>query len=192
MIFGDLGGLKLPDMCLTGEENPEKTSPRKPVLTGDRTRARCVIGAHAAAWPTAVDARRLATGWTARVQSRVSEGWIVSFVPSCPDWSWGPLSLLWNEYRGLSPSVGLPPYLFLVSWLCICVDRCIHIPHEPSWPVMGKSSSLCSVYSTPTKLCYCRLLSIQGDSWRMSLLQGIDLSCHADEKSSYEYGSDFQ
>ena len=25
MIFGDLGGLKLPDICLTGEENPEKT-----------------------------------------------------------------------------------------------------------------------------------------------------------------------
>ena len=22
-----------------------------------------------------------------------------------PDWSWGPLSLLWNEYRGLSPGV---------------------------------------------------------------------------------------
>ena len=32
---------------------------------------------------------------------------------------------------------------------------------------------------------------IQGDSWRMSFLQGIDLSCHADEKSSYEQGSDF-
>ena len=24
MIFGDLGGLKFPDICLTGEENPEK------------------------------------------------------------------------------------------------------------------------------------------------------------------------
>ena len=24
MIFGDLGGLKLPDMCLTGEEKPRK------------------------------------------------------------------------------------------------------------------------------------------------------------------------
>ena len=56
MIFGDLGGLKLPDICLTGEENPEDTSPRKFVPTGDRTRDRCVTGAHAAAWPTAVDA----------------------------------------------------------------------------------------------------------------------------------------
>ena len=28
MIFGDLGGLKLPDICLTGEEkNPKKPHP---------------------------------------------------------------------------------------------------------------------------------------------------------------------
>ena len=38
IIFGDLGGLKFPDICLTGEEKPRKTSPRKPVPTGDRTR----------------------------------------------------------------------------------------------------------------------------------------------------------
>ena len=59
MIFGDLGDLKLPDICLTGEENPEKTSPRKLVPTGDRTRARCVTGAHATTCPTAVDVRHL-------------------------------------------------------------------------------------------------------------------------------------
>ena len=47
MIFGDLGGLKLPDICLTGEEKPRKTSPRKLVPTGNRTRARCVTSAHA-------------------------------------------------------------------------------------------------------------------------------------------------
>ena len=52
MIFGDLGGLKLPDICLTGEEKPRKNSARKLVPTGDRTRARCVTGAHANAWPT--------------------------------------------------------------------------------------------------------------------------------------------
>ena len=53
IIFGDLGGLKPSDVCLTGEENPrKKTSPRKLVPTGDRTRARCVTGAHATAWPT--------------------------------------------------------------------------------------------------------------------------------------------
>ena len=55
LIFGDLGGLKLSDICLTGEENPEKISPRKLVPTGDQTRARCMTGVHATAWPTAVD-----------------------------------------------------------------------------------------------------------------------------------------
>ena len=55
MIFGDFGGLKLPDICLTGEGKPrKKPSPRKPVPTTDRTRARCVTGAHATAWSTAV------------------------------------------------------------------------------------------------------------------------------------------
>ena len=39
MIFGDLEGLKLSDICLRGEEDPEKTSPRNLVPTGDRTRA---------------------------------------------------------------------------------------------------------------------------------------------------------
>ena len=33
MIFGDLGGLKLLDIGLTGEEKPRKTSPRKLVPT---------------------------------------------------------------------------------------------------------------------------------------------------------------
>ena len=36
-------------------KNAEKTSPRQVVRTGDRTRARCVTGAHASACPTAVD-----------------------------------------------------------------------------------------------------------------------------------------
>ena len=47
MIFGDSEGLKLPDIRFTGEEIPEKTSPRKLVPTEDRTRARCVTSAHA-------------------------------------------------------------------------------------------------------------------------------------------------
>ena len=56
MIFGDLGGLILSDICLTGEKKtPKKASPRKHVPTGDRTRARCVTSAHATACPTAVD-----------------------------------------------------------------------------------------------------------------------------------------
>ena len=55
MIFGDLVGLKLPDIRLTGEEKPRKNSPRKLVPTGDRTRARCVTSAHATTCSTAVD-----------------------------------------------------------------------------------------------------------------------------------------
>ena len=39
MIFGDLGGRKLPDICLTDEGKPEDTSPRKLVPIGDRTGA---------------------------------------------------------------------------------------------------------------------------------------------------------
>ena len=35
-------------------KNPEKTSPRKLVQTGDRTWARRVTSAHATTWPTAV------------------------------------------------------------------------------------------------------------------------------------------
>ena len=48
------GELKLPDICLTGDEKLRKTSPTKLVPTGDRTRVRCVTGAHATTWPTAV------------------------------------------------------------------------------------------------------------------------------------------
>ena len=55
MLFGDLVDLKLPDIRFTGEEKPRKNSPRKLVPTGERTQARCVIGAHATAWSTAVD-----------------------------------------------------------------------------------------------------------------------------------------
>ena len=57
MIFGDLGAYSFPTFVLQVRKNPEKTSPRKLVPTGDRTRARCVTGMHATAWPTAVDLR---------------------------------------------------------------------------------------------------------------------------------------
>ena len=62
MIFVDLVGLNLTDIRLTGEENPEKTSPRKPVPSEDRTRARCVTSAHATTCSTAVDDH--VTCWT--------------------------------------------------------------------------------------------------------------------------------
>ena len=51
--------LRLPDIRLTGEENPEKTSPRKFGPTGDRTRARCVASAHATTCSTADKDRKL-------------------------------------------------------------------------------------------------------------------------------------
>ena len=35
----------------------------------------------------ALEARRLATGWTVRVRFRVSEGWIYFFTPSSPNCS---------------------------------------------------------------------------------------------------------
>ena len=55
MIFGDLEGLKFPDICLKGEEKPRKNNTHQTCPDGDRTRARCVTGAHATACPTAVD-----------------------------------------------------------------------------------------------------------------------------------------
>ena len=55
MIFGDLVGLRLPEICLTGEENPEKTSPKKLVSTRDQTRARYATDVHASACSTAMD-----------------------------------------------------------------------------------------------------------------------------------------
>ena len=43
----------------------------------------------------AEDERRLATGWTARVCPECRRGGdFSSLLPSCPDWYWGPHSLL--------------------------------------------------------------------------------------------------
>ena len=93
-------------------KNPKKP-PRKPVSTGDWTRACCVTGAPAIACSTAVDykirlfiylfvylfiylylssqeaqaARHLVTGGTIRVLSWVAEGWRYFLNPSCRDWS---------------------------------------------------------------------------------------------------------
>ena len=55
IIFGDLVGLKLPDICVADEEKPRKKSPRKLVPAGNRTRANCVTDAHATACSTTVD-----------------------------------------------------------------------------------------------------------------------------------------
>ena len=55
MIFGDLVGLKIPYICLTGEEKFRKNLTQETCPDRDRTRARCVTGAHATACSTAVD-----------------------------------------------------------------------------------------------------------------------------------------
>ena len=47
MIFGDLVGLKLPDILLTGEKKPRKNLTQETCPDRDRTRARCVTSAHA-------------------------------------------------------------------------------------------------------------------------------------------------
>ena len=49
MIFGVLGGLKLPDICLTDEENPRKNLTQETCPDWDQTRAHCVTGVHATA-----------------------------------------------------------------------------------------------------------------------------------------------
>ena len=56
MIFGNVVGLNFLTFVLQVRKNPDQTSPWKRVPTGDRTRARCVTGAHVTACPTAVDA----------------------------------------------------------------------------------------------------------------------------------------
>ena len=58
MMFGDLVGLKLPDIHLTDEENPKKIAPRKLVPTGNRTRARYVASARATTFSTGVDVKQ--------------------------------------------------------------------------------------------------------------------------------------
>ena len=70
---GTLGGLKFPDICLTGEEKPQKTSPRKPVPTGDWTRACCVTSAHATTCSTAVDFLKILLQNSCRLSYHV--GW---------------------------------------------------------------------------------------------------------------------
>ena len=57
LIFGDLGGLKLPDICLTGEEKPRKNLTQETCPDRGSNRARCVTGPHATACSTEVDMR---------------------------------------------------------------------------------------------------------------------------------------
>ena len=51
--------LKIPSICLTGEENPPKNLTPETCPDGDRTRARCVTGLHATAYSTEVDIKNI-------------------------------------------------------------------------------------------------------------------------------------
>ena len=55
MIFGDLGDIKLPNICLTDEEKPRKNLTQETCPDRGSNPARYVTGAHATACPTAVD-----------------------------------------------------------------------------------------------------------------------------------------
>ena len=55
MIFGDLGGLKFPDICLAGEKKPRKNLTQETCPDRGSNPARCVTSAHVIAWATAVD-----------------------------------------------------------------------------------------------------------------------------------------
>ena len=59
MIFGDLVGLKLPDISLTGEEKPRKNLTQETSPDRGSNPARCVAGAHATACPTTVELGKL-------------------------------------------------------------------------------------------------------------------------------------
>ena len=94
---------------------------------------------------------------------------------------------MWNSRQMYVPKLVYSVYVvllknILVRWNVLCFLDGPHMKYTYSmdwhsrkaWRPVGKSGR-----------------EIQGDSWRMSFLQGIDLSCYADEKSLYEYGSDF-
>ena len=58
MIFGDLVGLKLPNIRLTGEEKLRKNLTQETCLDRGSNPARCVTNAHATTFSTAVDCSR--------------------------------------------------------------------------------------------------------------------------------------
>ena len=67
MIFGDLVGLKLPDIRVTGEEKPRKNLTQE--TCSDR--ARCVTSAHATTCSTAVEKRERERGREGRREREI-------------------------------------------------------------------------------------------------------------------------
>ena len=73
MTFGDLGAQSFLTFVLQVWKNPEKTSPRKLVPTGDQTRAHCMTGAHATTCSTEVD--KMEVGYDARNWMNLAQDW---------------------------------------------------------------------------------------------------------------------
>ena len=64
------------------------------------------------------------------------EGWRFFFIPSCPDWSWDRLSLLYNEYRGFL-EVKMAEHRALPTAMAVNILTFASTsPHGPTWPVM--------------------------------------------------------
>ena len=102
---GNHRGLKFPGICLAREENPERTSLRKFIPTGDRTRARCVKGAHASVCSTAVGSKnKLNTEVTRQVKSL----WRALLILQ----PFRPLHLRHSSFS--NPSVALPTSGFIL------------------------------------------------------------------------------
>ena len=98
MIFEGLVGLKLPDIYFTCEEKPRKNLPRKFVPTWDRTRARCVTGAHAT--PAQQRWTWINFHWSKfGLESGTSWGVLISIWNVGKDLRWGVLSS--NEVENL-------------------------------------------------------------------------------------------
>ena len=54
LIFGDLGGLKLPHICLTGEEKPRKNLTQETCPDRDRSRAPGSLGGRQRRYPSTI------------------------------------------------------------------------------------------------------------------------------------------
>ena len=125
MIFGDLVGLKLPDIRLTGEEKPRKnltqeTCPDRELNPGPlRDKRACNHLFHSGG-------QRVWRFFFTLLHVQICLG---VHPASC------------KMNTGVSPRVKLEKHRAIHSTSSKChgckVDPCIHIPHRPSCPVMG-------------------------------------------------------
>jgi hypothetical protein len=81
--------------------------------------------------------KRLATGWAVRGSNPVGG----EIFLTCPERSWGPLSLLYNGYRvfprGKTAGAWLCPHTPPKAEVKERVELYLYSTSEPSWPVLG-------------------------------------------------------